>query len=48
MSKGNRVKNSNIDVLSCSQILTMELCHFSLHMELVMYMLAIVTVIISC
>jgi hypothetical protein len=40
------VKYGHINMASCSQILTMELCHFSSHMELMMHLPAIVTAII--
>jgi hypothetical protein len=43
----DRVKNGHINVVSCSWILVMELCHLILHMKLVMCMPAIVTIIIS-
>jgi hypothetical protein len=47
LSKENGVKDSSIDMLSCSWILAMDLHYFSSYMELVMCMPAIVTIVIS-
>jgi hypothetical protein len=47
LSEMNGIKRDCIDMASCSWVFAMELHHFSSHMELVMHMPAIVTIIVS-
>jgi hypothetical protein len=47
VSERNRVEYGHINVVSCSHIFVMEFHHLGLHMELVMHLPAIVTIIIS-